>query len=87
MNKIWYHGTNYKNYKAIIKSGKFKVGTWFAKDVVHAVKFGGEYIFMILIKWDKTPLKWQAHCKNEISTEKILGIGKLKLKDGKTLIN
>jgi hypothetical protein len=28
---VW-HGTNKQNHKKILKSGKFKMGTWFAPD-------------------------------------------------------
>lgn len=37
---VLYHGTSPANHKKILKSGKFKSGTWFGNDFETAKKFG-----------------------------------------------
>lgn len=36
--RVW-HGTNPKNWKAILKTGKFKMGSWFAEDEATARQY------------------------------------------------
>ena len=77
MNKrIWWHGTTKKNADNILKDGKFKKDTWFAKHLEDALKFGGKYIFAVLIEVDKAPLGWQIHLSNKLSTDKVLFLDK-----------
>ena len=69
--RIWFHGTNKKNANAIIKTGYFKAGTYYAKHLEDAIGYGGLHIFEVAIDFDKTPLEWQAIASNKISIKRI----------------
>lgn len=79
--KVWWHGTNYKNAKAILKSGKFKKDTWFARHLEDAIKFGGKYVFTVTFTVNRCPLKWQVCLLNELSAENIISLDKYEIKN------
>lgn len=75
--RIYWHGTNRKNANKILKDGYFKKGTWFAHHLEDALEFGGNYVFAVLISFEKKKhspkfLSWQKCCANKISTDKVL---------------
>jgi len=44
---IWYHGTTQENADAILASGFFKQGTFFADNMGSALHYGGDCIFEV----------------------------------------
>lgn len=71
MQKIWYHGTTSKRKAASIRRTGFRAGSWFARHMEDAVKFGGKYVFSVRVRFDRTPLRWQVQCINEIPASAI----------------
>ena len=77
MKKIYYHGTNKKNAKQILKNG-FKKGTYFADHLEDALGYGGSHIFGVCIdfKFGKgrraTGFDWQVICANAIKPKNIV---------------
>jgi len=70
---IWYHGTHEANVASIRATG-FREGTWFARHMEDAAEFGGPYVFMVRVKFDKPLDCWQVCCSNTIPAENIRGM-------------
>lgn len=68
---VWYHGTTSKRKVASIMRTGFRGGTWYARHMEDALKFGGKYVFSVRVEFSKTPLCWQAHCVNPIPASSI----------------
>lgn len=47
MGTIWYHGTLKEKADAILASGFFKAGTFFAANMESALHYGGDHIFEV----------------------------------------
>ena len=77
MKKIYFHGTNRKNAKSILKNG-FRKGTFFADHLEDALCYGGRNIFEVAIdfKFRKgcrpADFSWQVSCANLIKKESIV---------------
>jgi len=70
MQKIWFHGTKLKNVNLILRGG-FRKGTWFARHMEDAVKFGGPVVFCVKITFSKVPMRWQICCINALPAKSI----------------
>jgi hypothetical protein len=77
MQSVWFHGTTRHNAYSILRNG-FREGTWFARHMEDAVKFGGEYVFSVRIVFEKCPIKWQVCTANAIPKERIAGLCSVK---------
>ncbi len=76
MNKnkltIYFHGTNAKNAKKIMKEG-FKKETWYADHLEDALYHGGNHIFWVAVKWiGRRTYTWQILASNAISKNRIV---------------
>lgn len=77
MLKIYYHGTNQKSAKQILKTG-FNKGTYFADHLEDALGFGGNHIFSVAIDFQfgrgrrSKSFSWQVVSANKIPAEKIV---------------
>lgn len=69
---IYYHGTNAKNAKRILKEG-FKKDIWYADHLEDALYHGGNHIFWVAITWKgKRAYTWQILSANKINKNKIV---------------
>lgn len=71
--KIWYHGTNQKNAKSILKNG-FNKHTFFARHLEDALGYGGNYIFEIALKLEHK--YWEYVSREIIKKDKIVSLQK-----------
>lgn len=72
--KIWYHGTSFKNMQDIIKTG-FKVDTCFARNMQDAAVFGGPYVFSVEVQFSSAvQLGWQIYSPHSIPASAINNI-------------
>ena len=69
----WYHGTTLEAASAILLTG-FKAGTYFARRRKDAEKFGGPWVFTVLVHWDwkDKPKSWQVSSGSVMSPGSIL---------------
>lgn len=73
MQRVWFHGTNKNNIDKIRKNG-FKIGTYFARHMEDAVKFGGPYVFSVnAVFKPRRRNNWQVTCANAIPRTSIIG--------------
>ncbi len=56
--KIWYHGTTKKNASDVLKNG-FQPGTYFAKHLEDALRFGGNRVFEVMFPESYDCDEWQ----------------------------
>ena len=81
----WYHGTSVEKAANILLTG-FRIGTWFARRPEDARKFGGPWVFTVLIHWNwKTgkPKSWQVCSACAIPVGSIIELKSHKRKYGK----
>lgn len=71
MGSIYYHGTNSKNAKKILKEG-FKVGTYFTWDLHSALVMGGNHIFGVYFHNKDIKDYWEWISNKIIISDKIL---------------
>jgi hypothetical protein len=70
--KIYFHGTGRENVEAIQRDG-FKEGTYFARHMEDAAKFGGPCVFAVDVHFERPSLDgWQVVCANAIPAKAIL---------------
>ena len=67
---IWYHGTEEKTSKIILKEG-FKELTYFTWDLHAALNMGGGFVFSIYLKNKSSSDYWQWRTPNIILPNKI----------------
>lgn len=71
-----YHGTNPLNGQAILSSGFFLEGTWFAFEKRYAIKFGGPVVFTV--EFDGAGFKgdhdWQFHLRTPLPLKRLIGV-------------
>lgn len=79
MGSTYYHGTNARNAKLILKNG-FKKGTHFTWDLHSALVMGGMWVFGVYFE-DKDPSSyWEYISREPIQKEKILYLRKFNVK-------
>lgn len=71
--KVWFHGTRSIQELTSIKKNGFRKGTYFARHMEDAVGYGGPYVAWVKVRFDHTPLEWQAISANKIPARSIIG--------------
>ena len=73
-----YHGTSPENARAIMESGAFRVGTWFADEKADAIKFGGLVVFTVELDpkgfKNGNPDDWQFHLRDPLSVDVVTNV-------------
>lgn len=72
--EIWFHGTDEDGAKSILEEKSFREGTYFAKHMEQAIKFGGPCVFWVKVDWGRESLDgWQQVSANRIPTKAMVG--------------
>lgn len=81
---IWFHGTDKRNLRGIKMHG-FRAGTYFAAHLEDAICYGGPYVFLVKVQFDRASDRaWQVRNTNRIPAKAIVGsvyvVGQKKLR-------
>jgi hypothetical protein len=69
---VYFHGTKRENVEGIQREG-FREGTYFARHMEDAAKFGGPCVFAVNVHFERPSLDgWQVVCSNAIPAKSII---------------